>query len=79
MMIFPLCCRNTLSVEEQAFIKDLKDKGFKIRNVPRDGNCQFHAVSDQLMLKSIKKKKHDELRKMAVAQLRDNPEEVSHS
>ena len=80
LMIFRLYCRNTpedLS-GECAFIKYVEEKGFKARDVPKDGHCQFHAISDQFKLKNIEKN-HEELRKMAVDQLRNNPERVSHS
>jgi hypothetical protein len=49
--------------------------GLKFRGkIPSDGNCLFHAVSDQLQRVSARPMyNHSELRALAVKQLTDNP------
>ena len=61
------------------FKKYVQREGYKIREIPEDRNCQFHAVSDQLTLNDIEEKTYKELRKIAVNQMKDNPGQVSHS
>ena len=48
------------------------------RNVPGDGNCLFHAVSDQLIRLKLKRYRHRQLRAMAIKQLRSHPIIVSY-
>ena len=42
-------------------------------NVPADGNCLFHAISDQLKRLKLHRYRHGELREMAINQLRSQP------
>ena len=63
--------------EEVKFIKFVKEKDYKIREVPRDENCMFHAISDQLKLKKIAEKTYKELREMAVKPLAEDLTQVS--
>ena len=42
-------------------------------NVPKDGNCPFHAISDQLKRLKLHRYRHGELREKAVNQLRPQP------
>ena len=47
------------------------------RNVPTDGNCLFHAVSDQLKRLKLHRYRHRQLRDLAINQLRANPTVVN--
>lgn len=51
---------------------NLKIRGFEIKNVPGDNNCQFHAIADQLNQVDIKGWNASKLRKKAVQWLKDN-------
>ena len=47
------------------------------RNVPTDGNCLFHAVSDQLKRLKLHRYRHRQLRELAITQLKANPTVVN--
>ena len=58
--------------------KNLKKAGLVMRrNVPADGNCLFHAVSDQLIKLKLQRIRHRQLRDLAIRQLRSHPVIVS--
>ena len=52
--------------------RHLQTRGFKIKDVPGDNNCQFHALADQLQLAGVPGWTALKLRQKAVAWLRDN-------
>ena len=54
--------------------RHLRLRGFTIRDVPGDNNCQFHAVADQLQQVGIGGWTALKLRQKTVAWLRDNGE-----
>ena len=57
---------------------NLKKAGLEMRrNVPGDGNCLFHAVSDQFIRLKLPRIRHRQLREMAIKQLRSHPVIVS--
>lgn len=52
-------------------------RGFIIIHNPGQGNCMFHALSEQLDLKQIIKISHEDLRRNLVQYLREHPQLVS--
>ena len=52
--------------------RHLKTRGFTIKDVPGDNNCQFHALADQLSLAGVSGWTALKLRQKTVAWLRDN-------
>ena len=57
---------------------NIQTTGLTIRNnVPADGNCLFHAVTDQLRCLKIKRTRHIDMRREVVQYLRLNPTIVS--
>ena len=54
--------------------QNMDKAGLQLRlNVPTDGNCLFHAISDQLKRLKLHRYRHGELREMAINQLRSQP------
>ena len=47
--------------------------GVSILDTPKDGNCQFHAIAQQLQIQTNKQMSADEVRKAIVQFLRQNP------
>mmetsp|Transcript_3188 Transcript_3188/g.6862 ORF Transcript_3188/g.6862 Transcript_3188/m.6862 type:complete len:506 (+) Transcript_3188:1175-2692(+) len=52
--------------------RHLRMRGFRIKDVPGDNNCQFHAISDQLEMVGIKGWTASKLREETVAWLKAN-------
>ncbi|XP_072050658.1 uncharacterized protein [Amphiura filiformis] len=60
---------------EQHLTENCRRAGFKIHgHTPKDGNCCFHAVSDQLTLLGLPHQTAAELRDKAVSYLRRHPQ-----
>ena len=54
--------------------QNMEKAGLKIRlNVPTDGNCLFHAISDQLKRLKLHRYRHRQLREMAINRLKSQP------
>eukprot|EP00656_Telonema_subtile_P032782 TRINITY_DN3604_c0_g1_i2.p1 TRINITY_DN3604_c0_g1~~TRINITY_DN3604_c0_g1_i2.p1 ORF type:complete len:344 (+),score=46.23 TRINITY_DN3604_c0_g1_i2:208-1239(+) len=64
-----------VQAEVEAHLSRMKERlrlfGLAERDVPGDGNCQFHALSDQLRAKSIVDMPHGEVRAVVVHWLRN--------
>ena len=54
--------------------RHLQMRGFTIKDVPGDNNCQFHALADQLQLAGVPGWSALKVRQKTVAWLRDNGE-----
>lgn len=62
------------SIPKSQLQQNMEKAGLKLRlNVPTDGNCLFHAVSDQLKKLKLQRYRHRQLRELAVNQLRSHP------
>lgn len=59
--------------QEQILLQNITDSGLEVRSVdiPADGNCLFHALSDQLGRVKDTPRTHSELRAMAVEALKN--------
>ena len=58
--------------QEQILLQNITDSGLEVRSVdiPADGNCLFHAISDQLQRVKETPRTHSDLRAMAVEALK---------
>ena len=62
------------SVEKSQLQQNMERAGLILRrNVPTDGDCLFHAVSDQLKRLKLQRYRHRQLRQMCVDQIRSHP------
>lgn len=61
--------------EKEKLDVEVQSAGLQYRDppTPKDGNCMFHAISDQLARLSLTLKTPSELRSSVVHYLRDNP------
>ncbi|XP_019643352.1 PREDICTED: uncharacterized protein LOC109484505 isoform X1 [Branchiostoma belcheri] len=60
--------------EGNRLVAHLMESGLTLRpDVPRDGNCLFHAVSDQLVRTGSQSTSHSQLRQDVVSYLRQHP------
>ena len=67
-------CRNAEEMSEKEKL-DVQSAGLQYRDppTPKDGNCMFHAISDQLARLGLTLKTPSELRSSVVQYLRNNP------
>ena len=63
--------------QEEMLLQNITDSGLQVRSVhiPGDGNCLFHAISDQLNRVNAIPKTHVELRALAV-EILQNPSNI---
>lgn len=63
--------------QEEMLLQNITDSGLQVRsvNIPGDGNCLFHAISDQLNRVNDIPINHVELRALAVETLK-NPSNI---
>ena len=67
-------------LNEAQLVKNVNSAGFQIRdNIPKDGNCLFHAIADQMERLGDTKHSHTSLRSLAVETLSQGFNGVSHS
>ena len=67
-------------LNEAQLEKNVNSSGFRIRdNIPKDGNCMFHAIADQMVRLGETKHSHTSLRSLAVETLSQGFDGVSHS
>ena len=59
--------------QEEILLQNITNSGLQVRsvNIPDDGNCLFHAISDQLTRVNEIPKTHVELRALAIETLKD--------
>jgi len=56
--------------------KNATEKGFVISHNPGEGNCMFHALSEQLELQKRISISHNDLRRNLVKYLKEHPQLV---
>ena len=69
-------CKNAEEMSEKEKLDvEVQSAGLQYRNppTPKDGNCMFHAISDQLARLGLTLKTPSELRSRVVQYLRNNP------